>query len=137
MTKLPSKPSELIKLAIKDLQACRADPKYEIRMICWHVPVYGKCLICLAGAVMAKTLKINPVETIDPDDFGTTTGNRLASLDYFRKGYLHWGLRDLGYTKLNQERFKRLVHVPDYETNPDAFISEMLDMANQFKKAGL
>lgn len=36
---LPDKPSELIRLAIKDLETCEASEKYAIFMGAWHEPV--------------------------------------------------------------------------------------------------
>jgi len=59
---LPSDLACLIKVAHDDLVACERDPRYVINMSRWHEPrADGKCLVCLAGAVMAKTMKI-PVD---------------------------------------------------------------------------
>ena len=71
MNRLPDKPSELIRTSIRDLVLCELDPKYEIDMADWHVPYFTDeacdnddwsdanvktCNVCLAGAVMSKTL---------------------------------------------------------------------------------
>ena len=36
MKKLPEKKSELIRLALKNLQECEEDPKYKVNMARWH-----------------------------------------------------------------------------------------------------
>lgn len=58
-TKLPEKPSELLKLAMLDLEKVEADPRYRVDMGEWHKP-NGRCSVCLAGSVMAKTLGLPP-----------------------------------------------------------------------------
>jgi len=60
MSTLPSKLGDLIRLAIKDLEACESTPGYLIEMAEWHtyVPDEDICYVCLAGAVMANTLKV-------------------------------------------------------------------------------
>lgn len=62
---VPAKLSELIQLALDDIDKCEKDPRYEIKMNMWHSPVYGdnedstpRCCVCLAGAVMAQTHKL-------------------------------------------------------------------------------
>lgn len=60
-TQLPDKPSELIRLALKDLRKTeRQFWKYKIDMDIWHsgkTSTLSRCSVCLAGAVMAQTLK--------------------------------------------------------------------------------
>ena len=53
---LPDKPSELIRLALSDLEKCEGDSRYEVDMNEWHVPTQKGhvCYVCLAGSVMAK-----------------------------------------------------------------------------------
>lgn len=70
MNKLPNKLSDLLRLAVRDAQACEADPKYKLEMETWHCPSHdGRvCFVCMAGAVMAKTQGI-PAErlVVTPD----------------------------------------------------------------------
>lgn len=60
MTVLPNKLSDLIELAIRDVQKCEAEPaRFRLAMGNWHMPVEdGICEVCLAGAVMAQTLAL-------------------------------------------------------------------------------
>jgi hypothetical protein len=53
--KLPDKLSELIRVAVQDMEACRIDPRYKLDMSVWHIPRDGICRVCMAGAVLAKT----------------------------------------------------------------------------------
>ena len=73
---LPSKPWNLIRLAIKDLEKCEIDPNYKIDMDVWHLPPNehissddGKCWVCLAGSVMAKHFKVPISEDVIIDFF--------------------------------------------------------------------
>ena len=56
MKQPPEKLSDLIILAMQDYDIIKADPRYQIDMGEWHRP-NGKCRVCLAGSVMANTLK--------------------------------------------------------------------------------
>lgn len=58
--KLPDTEWELIRVAVRDARACLADEKYKLYIDgeAWHAMKYGKCQICLAGAVLAKSLML-------------------------------------------------------------------------------
>jgi hypothetical protein len=107
MNQLPDKPSELIRLAVKDMQLCEADPRYKLDMRSWHRPVEGACHVCMAGAVMAQTLTLSPYIPINCSLNITGTIdfqmrqlgveepseqlrllNKLRAIDAFREGYL-------------------------------------------------
>lgn len=58
MKKLPRKLSTLLLLAVEDALACqRQRSKYVLDMTSYHDPMGGKCHVCLAGAVMARSLR--------------------------------------------------------------------------------
>ncbi len=131
--KLPSKPSELILLALKDLRAVEKSKKYVVEMGEWHTPDYrdGKCAVCLAGAVMAKTLKVSVHDDMLPYRMGIND-DKLRALDYFREGYVQGAFRYLGIT----------VDWPDkkiavYEHDAEAFHADMQQLAADLKAAGL
>lgn len=60
MTTLPDKLSDLLELALGDLEKVEAMPEvYEVDMSDWHLPQRdefggrcGRCTVCLAGAVI-------------------------------------------------------------------------------------
>lgn len=135
MKTLPKVPSELITLALNDLELVEKDERYEVNMEVYHYPSDGKCLVCLAGAVMAKSLEVPP-ET-NYLSYSEPNYKQLNALDYFRAGALHAGLYCLNFGRSTWGRFKECVHMPSYVSSPALFKSEMRDMAAQFKKAGL
>lgn len=82
MIALPNKLSGLLELAVEDAQRCAALPDiYTLDMGNWH---YGRrmringqihCNVCMAGSVIAQTLKLDPSEheedpEPDEDAFG-------------------------------------------------------------------
>lgn len=70
-TILPDKPSELIRLALADLEKAEESRAYSVDMGMWHGydEISGKCTVCLAGAVMAGTLGVELNTTAGPGDF--------------------------------------------------------------------
>ena len=86
MTKLPEKLSDLLRLAVRDAQACEADPRYVLYMGEWHRRAGAHCYVCMAGAIMAQTLGADAGANAMPIDFGTSTRMRLRNVDFLRKG---------------------------------------------------
>lgn len=85
---LPTKLSELLRLAVKDAQACELDPAVELNMYQWHFPQdEGPCLVCMAGAVMHCTLGTDPEEMLTPHDAAAWRTSLLA-IDRLRTGGL-------------------------------------------------
>lgn len=83
---LPEKLSDLLYLAVKDAQACEAQPeKFRLRMGDWFYPDPdgGPCAICMAGAVMAKTLGLSTDKERFPE--GELAGP-LFAVDSMRVG---------------------------------------------------
>lgn len=91
---LPNKPSALILLALKDLAKIERSKKYRVNMQHWHDP-NGKCKVCFAGSVMAKTLGVIPESYARPSQFDYTTANKLFALNSFRIGELSNGLSEM------------------------------------------
>lgn len=93
---LPDKLSELIYIALEDLEKIEADPRYIIDMGTWHMP-NGKCAVCAAGAVMAKRLGADPTAHISPSRFDDDTEAKLDAIDLLRCGYLDDAADQLGF----------------------------------------
>lgn len=89
--KLPSKPSALIRQAVRDLQSCERSSRYWIDMHQWHTP-HGDhddvCYVCLAGSVMAQSLGSDPSEVMDPVDLDVEDENKMLFLNSLRCGLL-------------------------------------------------
>lgn len=141
MKTLPNKPSALIKLALKDLRACESNPTYKINMYVWHTErsvSFDKkhCQVCLAGAVMAKSLKVRPYESKDPlhYKYDKQLQAKLWALDVFKSGHIGYGLHLLGF---KNEIFDDTVNITEYSKNPTRFKKQMTTLARHFERAGL
>lgn len=101
MKKLPKKMSALLRLAVRDAQACESDPRYELHMDTWHsasVEDNGVCFVCMAGAVMAKTQDI-PIGKV----VAHPTDSRFYYIDCMRSGKV------VGATCEVAEKFSRII----------------------------
>lgn len=138
---LPDKPSELIRLALADLEKIEADPRYEVDMSTWHKPEFtfdgqmrSVCAVCFAGAVMAKTCNIPLEELIQPEQFEEDQMNKFAALDAFRSGRIESGLR---WMHIPMARMPDYVSIHDYSGFPSLFKDDMAKLALMFEKVGL
>ena len=145
-TTLPSLPSALIRLALNDLLACERDEGYRVSMTCWHVPVYPRmyhrgqmvCQVGLAGAVLAKTLRVPREQFIysaDLDQYGRVEGG-LRALDFFRLGEIEVGLRCLGFDYVAIDVYG-FIKVEYDESDPDEFHERMHRRADFLAAHGL
>ena len=58
MLKPPEKYWQLLELALADFDVISQDPNYDINMMVYHDgATKRKCVVCLAGSVMARTLQ--------------------------------------------------------------------------------
>lgn len=85
--KLPKKLSDLIEVALHDLEACEKSDEYTVDMGRWHYPSPDSpCEVCLAGSVMAQTLGTKTSRIACPGDFGGDVQQALHALDEVRHG---------------------------------------------------
>ena len=141
ISKLPDLPSDLITLALNDLEKCRAMPQiYTIDMEVWHdgMGEYHKCEVCLAGAVMAQTLQTPLHVSIDPSNcaFAVADSNKLLALNGFRGGAIRYGVSFMGIEPLPKS-IKGFYGITPYEDDPAAFIKDMRALAADLAKHGL
>ena len=138
MKQLPNKPSELIRLALSDLEECEQDPKYAVDMGSWHRPVGAQCLVCLAGSVMAKTMKVPQHNFETPDNH--VEFRKLRFLNDIRSG--DGTYQDAAAVALNRGMCKPSVSfdLPAYVSynilNPDAFKARLRYIADMYEKGG-
>ena len=132
---LPDKPSELIRLAVKDLTICEQMPEtYKINMGVWHDRMYGdnKCHVCLAGSVMAQTLGADPTREIYPSE--TDEQKKLRALSSFAFGEIEDGLSYLSlYGKIETPEMEEIC---SYSLDPEQFKADMLELAQKFEDLG-
>jgi len=129
----PSKPSELIRLALRDLKAVESDPDYVVEMAEWHAPRDdGYCALCFAGAVMAKSLQMpRDLDYYFKFDFSPAWEAAFEALN---------GLRS-GQTYKTNERFHVTERVPcrvipEYSEDPAAFHLAMEALAAEYEAVG-
>ncbi len=147
--KTASKPSQLIELALNDLEAVERDSGYVIEMErLWHHPRHdGACAVCLAGGIMAMRFGARPDEDSSPMEFfeDGRTARRVASMNYFRSGYVGAAfeyLADdplLGFDSHLQAWWKGLRfdrRVTPYADNPDGFKARMRQLVSDLREAG-
>lgn len=153
---LPTKPSELLALAIGDYKKVLTDPNYIVDMDVWHTPVGDLCRVCLAGAVMAKSCKTGLTDVAGPTDYGSEIQRPLRALNDFRVGRIVDGFSYLGlYTNKDMAFARRLQrrcntralgdgYISDYplpptlgESNPVVFIEYMERLVVSFKEGGV
>lgn len=145
--KLPNTAHELIRAALADLEKVEADPNYEINMRTWvdYRRPNGKCAVCLAGAVMAKTLDCRVDEdtgTANPKNFDWAIERKLLALNEFRTGCVLDGLSlfyDCSPTVFDYlSRNLKMRLIPEYDwSGPQYFKDEMRRLANDLQEAGL
>ena len=96
---LPDKLSELLKVALADFDQVRQMPeRFMILMNLWHAPMNddSHCAVCLAGAVMAMTLKMPDNEELAPSSFPPEIQRKLRALDNLRQGHVIYALDAIG-----------------------------------------
>ncbi|HUF64009.1 MAG TPA: hypothetical protein VMN36_18160 [Verrucomicrobiales bacterium] len=134
MKTLPDKPSELIRLAVRDLEKIEGDGRYQICMAQWHFPVEnGPCLVCLAGAVMSRTLGAGDREVRFPLSFGKRNAGRLLALESLARG----GFRE-AFSRMDIEAAPPLMDygMLPYREDPEQFKADLLTVADYFEEGG-
>lgn len=146
--RLPNKLSALIRVAVKDLIAVEKKPKvYKIHMGLWHVPATSgmytgtrKCSVCLAGAVIAQTLKGSPKRDLVPRDYSDKTSAKLRALNHIRQGAYFYALNAMGISGTDKQR-REILAFPAiyslYANDKKEFKRELLVIADRFEAIGL
>ena len=134
-------PSELIRVALIDLELCEKDDKYFVSMNSWHHP-YKKediCYVCLAGAVMAKSLHMNRARFGEPCDFPRQISLKLRALNWLREGRVTKGM-SVYFESMGDNIIPKImledVSVTPYWANPHNFKVDMHDLADALEKEG-
>ncbi len=150
-TGLPVKLSDLVDLALDDLEKVEKDPRYMVRMSSWHVSpdimmLRGeepKCGVCFAGAVMAMTMKVPLDRTIEffdevPDDFEPTPlkWRKYQALDRFRRGQVDVAIAQLRGDD-DCDNYSRERNWVSYNDSPERFKEWARAKARELREQGL
>lgn len=160
---LPDKPSDLIDLALGDLEKCEAAPdRFKVNMGEWCRQKSGdrRCEVCLAGSVLTQTLgftfdRAEDLEAFDasdggvvatPEDFDERTEAKLLALDSLRCGNvseavdalneLGLGLRVPESCKNERGRWERFMPLYD-DKDEYGFKAAMRELAADLRTEGL
>lgn len=135
---LPDKMSDLIYLALHDLSEVEKMKKvYSVDMDTWHSP-NGRCSVCFAGSVMARTCGLAPDISDTSHKFRKGEWTKFDVLDALRLGHVLEAASLLGI-KLHKKSplVLRNVSIVEYELDPKLFKKEMMMLANQLDAVGL
>lgn len=134
--KLPDKPSDLIDLALADLEKAEKSDDYIIEMNVWHKPNDdGKCLVCLAGAVMAFSLNFDREMKYVLANMPKNNQHKMSALNHFRYGAIRTGFNYMGIpfeADQPQERY-----ITPYDESPEEFKSQIKRMVKEIRECGL
>lgn len=136
-SQLPDKPSELLIVALADLEKCERSKKFHIEMAYWFMKNDndGICEVCLAGAVMAQSCPLPGMyqegALFEPQDYPEAVEKKLKALNYLRIGNI-----DDAFNLLSIRRPKALPVQMVAESDYDAqtHYTEVLHTLSQFDR---
>jgi len=136
--KLPKKLSDLIVVALEDMEKCEKNSDYKLDMTwAFHERRGPVCSVCFAGAVMAQTLgaDIN-ASAVGTHDFGQHNKVRLVALDNIREGQFLNALAKINIEK-NDDVELLEDQITSHEEDPKKFKEEMLFASGILAAVGL
>jgi len=83
---LPPPGAKLLKVALDDMALIMKKDGYIMNAAKWHMPDKEGCHVCLAGAVIAGTLKVSQQTARTDNDFVFDTRTSLGWLESVRNG---------------------------------------------------
>jgi hypothetical protein len=155
--KLPNKPSELITVALDDLN----DAQRHGRIIDMSVYVENRrvfrrhsgeedfitlevCHVCLAGAVIVERLRKHDDDSeLMPQSFPDDVAAKLIALDNFRRGLVYRSCINLLSGRTCEKVSVQLMElenktwVPDFKRDPRGFKMALRTLARRLQKLGI
>jgi hypothetical protein len=145
---LPDKPSELIRVALQDLELAEKSPNIRVNMFTFFAynlrQLPGECVMCLAGSVMyfgSSELRGSLKESAGemaywPNRFDKDTADKLSFLSDFQFGlfsssFCYLGLDWPESLPGSQKEF------PQYRYEPQRYKAELRRLADQLEELGL
>lgn len=141
--KLPGQPSALIRVALKDLAAVERSKRYKIDMeMYWHEMRFDPragyrpvCSVCLAGAVMAKSLNVDYSSCSIPNLFKEKMP--LQALNCLRRGDVYGAFLLLQIdSEILTEVHLNNVSITPYQDSARLFKHDMHQLADQLEQLG-
>lgn len=153
--RLPSRLSDLITVALNDLEMIEKSKKYTVKMDSnFHLfdAVTKKCEVCFAGAFLAKSCGVTPnysgsnyVSNMFIDHYESSFTRKIRALDLARYGNISGAFCVLKNQKIDSHNIQKLkdsglfdeANVTDYQYDKGYFKSEMRGIAARLKHIGL
>lgn len=138
-TKLPLVMSELIEIALADLEKAEASSDYTVDMEYWHEPTLSgnRCVVCAAGAVMAFSLGGKKEVSYIVNDFYNNL-YQLKAIDLLRRGLVYEASIILGISNNDVIwDIKRRYDIPEYNADASAFKAQLGVLASLLRSKGL
>lgn len=157
--KLPRKLSDLLELALNDLEKAENSKTHAVSMDVWYKPHKGgKCLVCLAGSVMAFSLGVKVDESISTTDsvgwcplnfakfslsdksfYTNQDADALSALNALRTGQVSSAAEMIDILLINGDvaydrEFDR--EIVDYHKDPDLFKTQLYELVNDLRTEG-
>lgn len=142
---LPPTLSELITVALESLTWAEKQPEYIIDPTVWHEEYlehapYIKCLVGVAGCVMAHVLHVEFAMCFWPANF-LVEGDRLSAISHLSRGELRTAARSMGradWIETIKEAGLTNVTVPEYDPDaPEVFHVELAIISNRLERMGM
>ena len=150
--KLPSKLSDLLELALKDLAKVEKSKKYRVNMQVFHMPEEdetrfwgetrkakpnGVCTVCMAGALLAGTCKV-PRTTFENEIASPDLWSKLYAVDSLRTGHVCGAYKEInGWMCDVPASIPDVIKVADYHEDKPQFKKDMRKIVKLLRKIKL
>jgi len=133
---LPDKLSDLILVALADLEKVERSTQHRVFMSSWHDPTLMGCIVCFAGGVMAFSLGASPRDTVHPTDYDFHTQQKLYALNSLRVGMVEAAFDLMGIKFAKDDPIEMGESIEQYHMDPPLFKSQMRDLASRLASTG-
>ena len=145
--KLPEKMSDVLELALHDIERVETSPQYEIDMTNWHIydRITGVCSVCMAGAVMAQTLGVpfNETTSLTMVEVSDDDKTKLCILDDVRSSHFIPLLDFIKGEDDEDDKYRplfkdimRFGNIVRYHESPTQFKKDVQRLAETLRKHG-
>jgi len=132
---LPDKLSDLILVALEDLERAEASSRYKVTMGTWHLPGRDRCGVCLAGSVMAFSLGADPGAPTLPRDYPRCIDSKLYALNMVRGGEISAALETIDQE--GRAHYFPHENMVIYSDSPENFKAQLRSVARRLAAEGL
>ena len=132
----PESLASVLEQALADLKLVEKDERYVVDMGHFYkLYADAKCHVCLAGAVLAKTLENSPQNNIFVPAHPNSSA--LFALDYLRQGFIHRAFRRFyGDEKPYPAKLEHYWDVSGYFWDKGGFHRDMEALLAHLKEVG-